>query len=773
MSAARRLTLTILASLCALAGALLFGGVVAQAAVTHEALSRITEVPTTGPHGEPVPFPGPLNHEGFISMTVDSGELYLAEEPVDKFDAKTGAFVSQFEKAPSQFGLFNESVAVGHSTGETEVYDTGDDISEGAKGVVAVYNGSGHFQGVWDGADTPSKEFACFDCGVRAGVAVDNSANPLTKGDVYVDPPQQGVVDVFEPKAGGGEEYLTQLTGPEPEAHPEVHFQEREFSGVAVSAFNGDVFVIDGKAVDVFEPTALKTYALVRRLTGTTGGPFEGSPYDLAVDGANGDVYVTIPGGEGVDQFNAEGSYLGRLGGAGQVAVDPATGDVYVSGSETNNRLEQSGFIQIFGPDIAIPDVTTEPASGVTPVSATLNGTVNPDKAGEATCRFEWGTTTEFGKIAPCEPEGVAEGGAPVPVHAALSGLAPDTTYHYRLQATNRADAHTNSGEARQDREFTTSGPGIHEESVTNVAATSATLDASIDPNHAPTTYYFQYGTSTAYGTEIPVAPGASIGSGKGDEEVFQHLQGLLAGTVYHYRVVAVSELKPGEVEVFEGADQTLLTQPLGSAFALLDNRQWELVSPPDKRGAEISSAGENVVQASVNGDAMTYASNLPVEANPQGYTKHAQSLSLRGPDGWVSRDVSPTHDAPTGPALGSGEEYRLASEDLSLSIVHSIQGFEPALSLEASEDTAYLRTDYLDGNINEPCLPASMSCYRPLVSGKPGYANARNRLWKGIRRRGMRRRAVRARSCGGLTGPQPYPARVEGAVDAGRRRSL
>ena len=47
------------------------------------------------------------------------------------------------------------------------------------------------------------------------GVAVDNSGNLLTKGRVYVVVPQN-VVDVFEPKAGGGEKYLAQMTGPEP-----------------------------------------------------------------------------------------------------------------------------------------------------------------------------------------------------------------------------------------------------------------------------------------------------------------------------------------------------------------------------------------------------------------------------------------------------------------------------------------------------------------------------------------------------------------------------
>jgi hypothetical protein len=410
---------------------------------------------------------------------------------------------------------------VGHGTGETEVYNAGDEQSQ--KGVVAVYGAAGAFQGVWNGADTPSKGFGCFQCnGHPGGVAVDNSGNPLSKGHVYVSVPEQGVVDVFEPKAGGGEKYLTQLTG----TQPNVPFGGP--NGVAVSQFNGDVFVLDGEAVDVFEPTVLEKYALVRRLTGTPSGLFKAELTYVAVDGGNGDIYVSGTESEGgvVYQFNTEGFYLGQLTGtpalAGPpvtparsfqvqgLAVDPATHYVYIG-----DRNEGFGFVDVFGPNIVVPDITTTPASNLTRASATLNGTVNPDKAGEATCRFVWGTSPSFGNIAPCEPEGVTEGASPVAVHAALGDLQPDTTYYYRLQATNKADGHMNPGEPSQNQEFTTPGAGIHEESVSDVTSTSVTLNATINPHGASATYYFQYGTSASYGSQVPV-PAASIGSGGG-----------------------------------------------------------------------------------------------------------------------------------------------------------------------------------------------------------------------------------------------------------------
>ena len=112
--------------------------------------------------------------------------------------------------------------------------------------------------------------------------------------------------------------------------------------------------------------------------------------------------------------------------------------------------------MDVFGPSIVVPDVSTEPAASVKPRSGVLEGTVDPDEAetgGPATCRFEWGTSTSFGHVAPCEPE-VAEGNSPVAVHAAVSGLQMDTTYYYRLVASNRNG--TNPGEAWP-------GSGIHD----------------------------------------------------------------------------------------------------------------------------------------------------------------------------------------------------------------------------------------------------------------------------------------------------------------------
>jgi hypothetical protein len=127
------------------------------------------------------------------------------------------------------------------------------------------------------------------------------------------------------------------------------------------------------------------------------------------------------------------------------------------------------------------------------------------------------------------------------------------------------------------------------------------------------------------------------------------------------------------------------------------------------------------LMQASVDGNAISYQTNAPTESGPQGYTNLMQVFAARGPDGWVSRDIDPPTKVATGVLLGNGTEFRFFSEDLSLSVVQPFGAFEPSLSGEASEQTAFIRTNYLHGNVNDPCVE---SCYHPLVTGKPGFAN-------------------------------------------------
>src|SRR5437764_9873362 len=82
----------------------------------------------------------------------------------------------------------------------------------------------------------------------------------------------------------------------------------------------------------------------------------------------------------------------------------------------------------------AAPTVSTESARDVTSTTATFAGRVNPN--GDATnYAFDWGTTTAYGQQTASTSAGA--GSATKTVTAAVSGLTPGTTYHYRITATN------------------------------------------------------------------------------------------------------------------------------------------------------------------------------------------------------------------------------------------------------------------------------------------------------------------------------------------------
>jgi hypothetical protein len=752
-------TRCVLPAFAALACVFAFAAAPAHAAVTHKLLKQITELPESAPAHEP------RTLSGVDDFAVDEGHLWVDEHieggtetrRVDEFNGATGAFEEQLEQPPTvrlSTAVGHDLLAVGHATEEREVYAEG---AEGSELVVAVFGPSGKLQGTWNGSDSGSvfKESGPSEATVYlTGVAVD--ANPTSlggdwaAGDVYVSTegrnngtkqhPEEhgGVVDVFRPLKGGGQEFVTRLPDPEPKGTP-VPFKGP--TGVAIDSSNGDVFVVDNEqVVDVFEPVSGMSgfYRYVFQITGTSdASPFGGKAKAVAVDGSSGDVYVTD--GNAVDEFKLAPSgnsarFEGRLAGfhnARGLAVDSEEPhDVYVGDYDSASNL---GVIDVYGKDETLPNVAVSEPTGVTPTGAVLHGLVNPLNAGKASCEFEYGTTTEYGGHAKCTRE-VPDVEAEEPVESLpVEGLAPDTTYHFRLDATNTNGTNTLGPEDLG--EFTTPGPGLHQSWSSNVTSSSVELSAKVNPHGVTTGVFFEYGASASYGSSVPVLPGVPIGAGEGDVMVQELIQqGLAPDTTYHYRAVVLSDFEGHPVR-FEGPDETFTTQGAGET-ALPDGRRWEMVSPPEKHGAGIVPIGEGllgngtVIQAAADGDAFTYAVESPTESGPQGYTNLQQAFSARGVHSWESHDIPVAHEGPTGASVGYGYEYRLFSEDLSQAVVQPLGAFVPdsspqALSpQEASEQTAFLRTNYLNGNPTEQCHPPLMHCYRPLATGKEPYAN-------------------------------------------------
>ncbi|MDY6953863.1 MAG: choice-of-anchor U domain-containing protein, partial [Thermodesulfobacteriota bacterium] len=100
---------------------------------------------------------------------------------------------------------------------------------------------------------------------------------------------------------------------------------------------------------------------------------------------------------------------------------------------------------------------------------------------------------------------------------------------------------------------ITSAVPTVTTEAASSVASNSAQLNGAINPNGESTTHYFEYGTTSSYGSTTPVL--GVVGSGTSPVSVNADITGLDKTTTYHFRLVA--ENVKGTVE---GVDMTFTT---------------------------------------------------------------------------------------------------------------------------------------------------------------------------------------------------------------------
>ena len=120
-------------------------------------------------------------------------------------------------------------------------------------------------------------------------------------------------------------------------------------------------------------------------------------------------------------------------------------------------------------------------ASNIISSSATLNALINP-LGTDTTCEFEYGTDTSYSLgTLPCVPSDLGSGTSDVAASQQITGLSANTTYHYRVVATNSL-----GGVSSGDHTFIydTTGQGLPDgrayEMVSPVQKNGATLGETI-----------------------------------------------------------------------------------------------------------------------------------------------------------------------------------------------------------------------------------------------------------------------------------------------------
>jgi phosphodiesterase/alkaline phosphatase D-like protein len=657
--AARRIRAAVVCSLVVVLGALAFSVTSAAALTGHRFLSHLTEAPPGTPFTEPTSLavnqatgdtfvadgaavdefssggeyktrfgehvitPGSLHN---VAVDKTTGFVYVADLESDVIDVfkpdGSGGFklIAQWIGLTSTSLFFTEitGVAVDSSAGLVYASDGGqgvvdvfkanatgaEEFTSTLKGgalesphalatsektgqvyvvdgaAVKIYAATGKFEHKVTGAGTPSKEVGEF-----IGVAVEEAT-----GDLYASALLGGV---FQFDATGhwiGEDRSTatnSLIG--------------EPVGIAISP-SGDLNIADatGRAVDVFGPNeavpGVKTNAAAK--IERTSAVLKGF---VKPEGAAGAAYhfeygrQTAVSKSGVYEFQtvstpaaAEGAVEAKI-----EHLEAGAAYSYRLVGENEHKVAANGLNREFETPVPVSAVTTAPASNVEATSATVHGSLEPEGL-ETKYRFEYGETKSYGKTSPV-PEGETSSTTTANVETHLSGLRSNTTYHYRLAASNKFGTAFGA-----DATFTTLGPpSIASEPATGIGHTSATLNATINPNKLATKYHIEYGETTSYGNTTP--EGEIPAPGEKAEKITAALTGLNRATTYHFRVVASNA-----AGIVDGPDQEFTTVLIESESAT------EVTGENAKLHAELNPLGSDTKYHFEYGETTSYGSSVP-----------------------------------------------------------------------------------------------------------------------------------------------------------------
>jgi uncharacterized protein (TIGR02145 family) len=181
-----------------------------------------------------------------------------------------------------------------------------------------------------------------------------------------------------------------------------------------------------------------------------------------------------------------------------------------------------------------LPSVTTTAISNITATSASSGGTItNEGSSGVISRGVCWSPVST-----PTISDNKSTGGVGISFSSNLTNLNAITVYYVRAYATNSVG--TSYGE---EIPFTTLGqtPASINADATNITATDATLNGTINANYLSTTVTFEYGTTTSYG--YTGTPSQSPVSGNIVTNVSINITALAPSTTYHYRLKAVNSL--------------------------------------------------------------------------------------------------------------------------------------------------------------------------------------------------------------------------------------
>ena len=471
-----------------------------------------------------------------------------------------------------------------------------------------------------------------------------------------------------------------------------------------------------------------------------------GVGHDSLTVGPDGLLYVGDK--DRIQAFSPDGSFdhelpLPEPGNPGGLAADPVSGDLYFTFNVDQARTQHSSSIRRLDP------ITGQLIGKLEP---TLSEQNQLDKVGAVAVdsgqnlfavddpylllkrTVEFGPTGAFlgGFDAPTPDEVDQTSASLVSIEAGAvrsSGAEPDDIYVGHFGGpfpTARIKVYGPVPDPAVVGPPPKVPPTIAEQYASAVGTEEATLKAAINPHFwDDTTYFLQYGTGKCSEggctQEQPLPPGSLLTKKVTNETIASQgvfLTGLQPGTTYHYRFVAQGSGSEGQpVFAAESAFTTRTPAPapnrecanqtfrVAAAALLPDCRAYEMVSPVEKSGADVSVAANvtgypaGLDQLDPSGEELSYSVYRSFGDSPAGpYT--SQYLASRDPAaGWSSHSI-------TAPGKGGSvltgtfqldREYRAFSTDLSQGWLFSQNGVP--LDPNAPEGYANLYRRKSDGS--------------------------------------------------------------------------
>lgn len=175
------------------------------------------------------------------------------------------------------------------------------------------------------------------------------------------------------------------------------------------------------------------------------------------------------------------------------------------------------------------PTVNTDQATP-TATSAVLMGDLSPNGL-TSFGFFQYGLTSRFGSSTPLTPS-LGSGLTDLYFNETISGLQSNTLYYYRACGQNSAGTTYGPESYFTTAAAPTASPTVTTGTATSITTTTVVLQGTLNPNGLDTQGFFNWGTTTAYGTAT-----ANQDQGLGTTAVpfTQSITGLTAGTTYYY----------------------------------------------------------------------------------------------------------------------------------------------------------------------------------------------------------------------------------------------